>query len=66
MGLIKDVSIEKLNQDTVTTKELFSAIELLKTPETGFEKFHINDFEGLDIPLDQIVIERVIEKLTHV
>ena len=65
-GLVNDPIIYKLNQTTETTNELLSAIHQRDSPETGYEKLHLIDFEGLLTPLEESVMERIKDKLAHV
>ena len=64
--LIKDMVIDFVNQATETTNELFSAAIQRDTPETGYEKFHLNNFKGLKTPMEKSVLQRVAQKLTNV
>ena len=65
-GLVKDLVFEGLNQTTETTNEVFSAIEQRDSPKTGYEKFHLKYFRGLETRLEESVIERIKVKLSHV
>ena len=64
--LIKDIVIEWVDQSTETMNEFLSAAVQRDTPETGYEKFHLRNFEGLETPLEESVVQRVTQKLTHV
>ena len=64
--LIKHIAIEYVRQSTEITNELLSAAVQRDSPETGYEKFHLINFEGLETPLEESIIERIKAKLTKV
>ena len=64
--LVKDLVIKNLKMPTMYANELFSTILQRDSPETGYEKFHFFGARKLKDPLEQSVIERLKEKLTHV
>ena len=55
-----------VDQTTETTNEMFSAAVQRDTFETGYDKFHLINFKGLETPLEESVVKRVAQKLTHV
>ena len=63
---VKDLVIRRLLQSTEITNEFLSTIWQRDSPENGYEKFHLVNFKGLMTPLEESVIERPKEKLTHV
>ena len=63
---MKDLVIANLLQSTETTNEFLSTIWQRDSLENGYEKFHLSNFKGLMTPLEESVIERSKEKLTHV
>ena len=63
---VKDVAIETVNQTTEVTNEMFSTVFQKDSPETGYDKFHLDDIYGLETPLEETVLERGKEKLTQV
>ena len=65
-GLINDMIIFDVNQSTEIMNEFLSAAIQRDTSETGYEKFHLIDFYGLETPLEESVVQRVIKKLTNV
>ena len=65
-GPVMDVAIKRLNQTTETTNEVFSTVFQRDSPETGYYKFHLDDIRGLETRLEETVLERGKEKLTHV
>ena len=65
-GIFKALVIEKLNQDTETTNELFDAIFKRDTPKTGLEKLHFNDVKGLKTRLEDSLLDRILEKVANV
>ena len=64
--LIKDMEFESVNQTTEITNEMLSAAVQRDTPTTGYDKFHLWNFEGLETPLEESVVQRVAQKLAHV
>ena len=64
--LIKDMVFAGVDQSTETTNEMLSAAVQRDTPETGYDKFHLIYFRGLETPLEENVIQRVAQKLAHV
>ena len=62
----KDVVVVGVNQTTEVSNEFLSTIFQKDSPETGYEKLHFNNFEGLETPLEERVIQLGKEKLTHV
>ena len=65
-GLINDMIIFDVNQSTEIMNEFLSAAIQRDTSETGYDKFHLIDFYGLETPLEESVVQRVIKKLTNV
>ena len=63
---VKDAVIEEVKQTTETTNEFLSTVNQRATAETGYDKYHLNDFEDLETPLEESVIDRIKEKLTQV
>ena len=64
--LIKDVQIPKLKASTEVANGFFDAVIQRDTPETGYEEFGIQLFEGPESALDETVLERVQDKLLNV
>ena len=64
--LVEDVDISRVDQTTETTNEFLSTIKQRETPETGYDKFGLRYFRGLETPLEETVIDSIKEKLTHV
>ena len=62
----KDVVFDTVDQTTEVSNEFFSTVFQKDSLETGYEKLHFNDFVGLETRLEESVLERVKEKLTHV
>ena len=63
---IKDVVIKGVNQTTETTNEFLSTVDQKVTPETGYDKFNISHFRGLETRIEESVVQRVSQKLTRV
>ena len=63
---IKAFCTKQVRQTTETTNELFDAVIKRGTPETGYNKFHVEYFENLETRLEETIIERVKDKLTNV
>ena len=64
--LVKDILIYRLEHSTETMNEFLTAVIQRDTPETGYEKFYLRNFKGLETPLEESVIQRVTQKLTQV
>ena len=64
--LIKEVEIQRLKATSQVATEFIDAIIQKDTVATGYEKFHLRRFLGMKDLFEETVVERLLEKLTHV
>ena len=64
--LHKDIEINALGASSQVASEFLDAIIQKDTYAYGYEKFNLDWFTGMETLLEQNVIERLLQKLTHV
>ena len=64
--LVKSCELAKLEACTEIANELFATIKQRDTPETGFNKFHVQDVKGMDDKFEESIVEDFSHKLSHV
>ena len=63
---INALELYDAEQPTEVFNEYLDTIGKRETAETGYKKFHLNNFKGLKKPMEQSVVESTLKKLEYV
>ena len=63
---IKSCRVPMLNTTTEVANEFFTALNQREMSQTGIDSFFIEDFRGMETPLEESILEDLSDKLSQV